>query len=182
MARDPGLAGVKTRVSGIVGAPVSNVWGMLRCFGQITQWLSERSSDGMSLHAQLMVRYGNMKAACTLILLGLLSALHRVCMPATSAAGFSWQTSLLVLLQPGALEGQVGARRLVVVGGQRYIEELEGLDDRSQTLCGVKPTDALQVLSVAVHSSRLLAETEPAHFCCLHLALKHSQTFSFVSE
>lgn len=48
------LAQVRVRVSGIIAAPLSTVWGIIRSFSQLSDWLKERS-DGMSCVTTLLV-------------------------------------------------------------------------------------------------------------------------------
>lgn len=48
--------------------------------------------------------------------------------------GMSSLVLMVGFTQPGPGEYQLGAKRLVVNGGARYVEELEGLDDRNHIL------------------------------------------------
>ena len=43
-------------------------------------------------------------------------------------------THPLTYLQPGFLEREIGAGRMVDLSGQQHVEELEGLDDRANVL------------------------------------------------
>ena len=58
VAREPeNLVHVKVYASGIINAPLTNVWALVRCFSQISQWLPERD-DGLILETSLLVSLG----------------------------------------------------------------------------------------------------------------------------
>ena len=50
----PGLAHVEVKVSGVILAPLSNVWGIVRSFANLSTWLAP--FNGSSVRSELLVR------------------------------------------------------------------------------------------------------------------------------
>ena len=46
---------------------------------------------------------------------------------------------ILIFMQPGAVEGQVGAQRLITISERSYVEQLEALDDERYIQCAQSP-------------------------------------------